>query len=142
MASCPSPKSIKLSLNSTHTSQKINLPSCGLTKLPIPQRFVLQSLYILKHIFLPCQILPISRQDGFIDFKEFGRLIDLLYYYNELFQIFKKLDVDNDRRVSFTEFKKGHELIGLTGLSNAELKEEFNEIDANQGGFILFDEVK
>ena len=87
-------------------------------------------------------ILSISHQDGFIDFKEFGRLIDLLYYYNDLFQIFKKLDLDNDRRVSFAEFKKGHELVGLTGLSNAELKEQFNEIDTNQGGFILFDEVK
>ena len=81
-------------------------------------------------------------QDGFIDAKEFERLIDLLHYYNELYKIFKQLDKNSDKRISFAEFKKGHELVGLHGLSNAELKEEFNEIDTNQGEFILFDEVK
>jgi len=81
-----------------------------------------------------------TSQDGFIDFKEFGRLIDLLHYYNELFKIFKKLDIDNDRRIDFEEFKKGHELIGITVRSKKELKEKFNEIDENLGGHILFDE--
>jgi len=41
-----------------------------------------------------------------------------------------------------TEFKKGHKLIGLDGLSNIELKKAFDEIDVNHGGYILFDEVK
>jgi Ca2+-binding EF-hand superfamily protein len=96
----------------------------------------------LKLVFLiTSNIIKSPHQDGFIDFKEFGRLIDLLYYYNELFQIFKKLDLDNDRRISFAEFKKGHKIIGFSGLSNAELKEQFDDIDTNQGGFILFDEV-
>ncbi|RGB24742.1 hypothetical protein C1646_772653 [Rhizophagus diaphanus] len=74
-----------------------------------------------------------TSQDGFIDFKEFGRLIDLLHYYNELFKIFKKLDIDNDRRIDFGEFKKGHKLIGINGGSNKELKAKFNEIDTNLG---------
>ena len=81
-------------------------------------------------------------QDGFIDFKEFGRLIDLLHYYNELFKIFKELDINNDRRIDFGEFKKGHELIGISVGSIKELREKFNEIDTNHGGYILFDEVK
>ncbi|PKY53571.1 EF-hand [Rhizophagus irregularis] len=81
-----------------------------------------------------------TSQDGFIDFKEFGRLIDLLHYYNNLFQIFKKLDIDNDRRVDFDEFKKGYELMGINGGSDEELKAKFDEIDTNQGGYILFDE--
>ncbi|PKY55988.1 EF-hand [Rhizophagus irregularis] len=81
-----------------------------------------------------------TSKDGFIDFKEFGRLIDLLHYYNELFKIFKKLDIDNDRRIDFGEFKKGHKLIGINVVSNKELKAKFNEIDTNLGGYILFDE--
>jgi len=81
-----------------------------------------------------------TSQDGFVDFKEFGRLIDLLHYYNNLFQIFKKLDIDNDRRIDFNEFKKGHELIGINVDSNKELKAKFDEIDTNHGGHILFDE--
>jgi len=81
-----------------------------------------------------------TSQDGFIDFKEFGRLIDLLHYYNELFKIFKKLDIDDDRRIDFDEFKKGHKLIGINAGSKKELKAKFNEIDTNNGGYILFDE--
>jgi Ca2+-binding EF-hand superfamily protein len=81
-----------------------------------------------------------TSQDGFIDFKEFGRLIDLLHYYSELFKIFKKLDVDNNRRIDFEEFKKGHELIGISVASEKELQAKFDEIDTNQGGHILFDE--
>jgi len=81
-----------------------------------------------------------TSQDGFIDFKEFGRLIDLLHYYNKLFQIFKKLDIDNDRRIDFNEFKKGYELMEINVDSNKELKAKFDEIDTNLGGYILFDE--
>ncbi|PKC12544.1 EF-hand [Rhizophagus irregularis] len=81
-----------------------------------------------------------TSQDGFIDFKEFGRLIDLLHYYNNLFQIFKKLDIDNDRRINFNEFKKGYELMGINVNSPKELKSKFDEIDTNRGGYILFDE--
>ncbi|GBB93054.1 hypothetical protein RclHR1_02100003 [Rhizophagus clarus] len=81
-----------------------------------------------------------TSQDGFVDFKEFGRLIDLLHYYNNLYQIFKELDIDNDRRIDFNEFKKGHELMGIDVSSTKELKKKFDEIDTNHGGHILFDE--
>ncbi|CAG8566823.1 17384_t:CDS:2, partial [Dentiscutata heterogama] len=81
-----------------------------------------------------------ASNDGYVQLEEFGRLIDLLHYYNELYEIFQKLDVDHDRRITFEEFKKGHKLINLEGLSDEELKEEFNKIDINKGGLILFDE--
>ncbi|CAB4414428.1 unnamed protein product [Rhizophagus irregularis] len=81
-----------------------------------------------------------TSKDGFINFKEFGRLIDLLYYYNNLFQVFKKLDIDNDRRINFNEFKKGYELMGIKVDSSEELKSKFDEIDTNHGGYILFEE--
>ncbi|CAG8437308.1 6174_t:CDS:2 [Funneliformis mosseae] len=81
-----------------------------------------------------------ASNDGFIDFEEFGRLVDLLYYYNDLFKVFKKLDTDSDRRISFEEFKKGHKLIGIDASSEKQIKKEFDEIDTNKGGFILFDE--
>uniref|UniRef100_A0A1D1ZLF5 Putative calcium-binding protein CML16 n=1 Tax=Anthurium amnicola TaxID=1678845 RepID=A0A1D1ZLF5_9ARAE len=81
-----------------------------------------------------------TSQDGFVNFKEFGRLIDLLHYYNNLFQIFKKLDIDSDRRINFNEFKKGFELMEIDGGSNDELKAKFDEIDTNHGGYILFNE--
>ena len=80
-------------------------------------------------------------QSGFVEFKEFRRLIELLYYYNELSDLFRQLDTDRDKRISFSEFKKGHELIGQFNTHGNHLREEFDRIDTNHGGFILFDEV-
>lgn len=73
--------------------------------------------------------------------KEFCRLIDLLYYYNELSDLFGQLDTNKDKRISFVEFKKGHELIGESDVDDADLRRDFNRIDTNHGGYILFDEV-
>ncbi|CAB4402193.1 unnamed protein product [Rhizophagus irregularis] len=71
-------------------------------------------------------------RDGVIDFNEFGCLIDLLHYYNELSCIFKRLDIDNNGRIDFEEFKKGHDLIGISVKSNTMLKEKFDEICGNK----------
>ncbi|PKY22489.1 EF-hand [Rhizophagus irregularis] len=79
-------------------------------------------------------------RDGVIDFNEFGRLIDLLHYYNELSCIFKRLDIDDNGRIDFEEFKKGHDLIGISVKSNTMLKEKFDEICGNNKKHIPFDE--
>ena len=38
--------------------------------------------------------------------------------------------------------KEGHELLGDDSSDEDNLKEEFNAIDGNHGGYILFDEVR
>ncbi|CAG8657809.1 4393_t:CDS:2, partial [Racocetra persica] len=81
-----------------------------------------------------------TSNDGFVQLEEFGRLLDLLHYYNELYKLFQKLDVDHDRRITFEEFKKGHKLMGLKGRSDLDLEEEFKKMDGNDGGVVLFDE--
>lgn len=78
--------------------------------------------------------------DGFIDRKEFKNLVHLLYYYNDLYVLFKEMDADHDKRISFKEFCKGHEMIGIHLKNKADLKKVFNSIDTNGGGMILFDE--
>ncbi len=92
----------------------------------------------LIHCFIK---LNFNFQSGFIEFKEFRHLIDLLYYYNQLNNLFKQLDTNHDKRISFNEFKKGHKLIGILNIDENHLKQEFNRIDTNHGGYILFDEV-
>lgn len=69
-------------------------------------------------------------------------MLELLYHYNELSDLFGQLDTNKDKRISFNEFKKGHELIGQSHLDGAQLKKEFDRIDTNHGGYILFDEVR
>ncbi|CAG8617962.1 4427_t:CDS:2 [Ambispora leptoticha] len=81
-----------------------------------------------------------TSKDGFIDFQEFGRLIDLLFYYDELYKLFSQLDLNHDRRISFDEFKKGHKLMGIHARTKKELKAAFDAIDTNLGGYILFEE--
>jgi Ca2+-binding EF-hand superfamily protein len=73
--------------------------------------------------------------------NEFCRLIDLLYYYNHLSDLFGQLDTNKDKRISFSEFKRGHELTGHSDIDEDYLREEFHRIDTNHGGYILFDEV-
>ncbi|CAF4409838.1 unnamed protein product [Rotaria socialis] len=54
-------------------------------------------------------------------FKEFQRLIGLLYYYTELSNLFGQLNTNKDEN---------------------DLREEFNRIDINHGKYILFNEVR
>ncbi|CAF3934024.1 unnamed protein product, partial [Rotaria sp. Silwood1] len=63
-----------------------------------------------------------------------------LYYYNQLSHLFGQLDTNKDKRTSFNEFKKGHELIGYSSTDENSLRQEFNRIDTNHGKYILFDE--
>ncbi|RIB22889.1 hypothetical protein C2G38_2074361 [Gigaspora rosea] len=82
-----------------------------------------------------------ASKDGFIQLKEFDRLIDLLYYYDEVYHIFQQLDKNKDKRISFEEFNKGHEFVGLQNRSADEFKKDFDEIDTNKEGYILFEEL-
>ncbi|KAJ3034145.1 hypothetical protein HK097_004588, partial [Rhizophlyctis rosea] len=78
-------------------------------------------------------------QDGFITEDEFEKFVDLLWHYDDLFNKFDQLDKDDDRRISFEEFKKGQKLVGLN-LSEEKAREEFDKIDTNKGGMVLFEE--
>ncbi len=89
--------------------------------------------YLKKFVFF---------QNGFVELKEFGKIVELLNHYNKLSQIFEELDTNDDHRISFSEFKKGFELTGEDSSDEKFLRKEFNKIDTNKGGFILFDEVR
>ncbi|KAJ3151457.1 hypothetical protein HDU89_001899 [Geranomyces variabilis] len=78
-----------------------------------------------------------ASKDGFVDKKEFARLIEYMTLYDGYFKKFQKLDKDGDHRVDFGEFQKGFTDAGFEGSSARQL---FDEIDKNRGGYILFDE--
>ena len=76
-----------------------------------------------------------------MELKEFTKIVELLKYYDEISKIFEELDTNDDHRISFNEFKRGYELLGEDSADEDRLREEFDAIDTNHGGQILFDEV-
>ncbi|KAJ3163441.1 hypothetical protein HDU86_000020 [Geranomyces michiganensis] len=78
-----------------------------------------------------------ASKDGFVDKREFAKLIDYMKLYDGFYKKFAKLDKDGDHRVDFAEFQKGFAEVGLESSSARQL---FDEIDKNKGGYILFDE--
>lgn len=75
--------------------------------------------------------------DSWVEKKEFRALLSNLFYFNKLFQAFQSLDEDNDRRLDLSEFKKSCFILGLN-YTDQEAEAEFNIIDKNNGGIVLF----
>jgi len=76
---------------------------------------------------------------GLISKREFCLLLRSLFFFNELWAKFERIDTSNDRRVDLGEFARGAALIGLD-LTPGEARATFDEIDTNGGGAILFNE--
>merc|ERR1711988_1483177 len=77
--------------------------------------------------------------DAWVEPKEFPQLLVNLFYFNKLFQVFEQVDTDDDRRMDEKEFIAGLGKLGMN-LPDDEAKAEFDEMDSNDGGIVLFDE--
>jgi len=74
----------------------------------------------------------------FVQKREFKQLLANIFYFNKIYWIFDEVNGD-DRRLSFPEFKHGLTLCGVK-CSQVEARHDFNQIDKNGGGMVLFDE--
>lgn len=81
-----------------------------------------------------------SRGPDYIEKCEFRLLLVWLRQYFEVWQMFESVDTSDDRRVDFEEFKQALGKIKSWGLKIDDPKKEFDIIDKNGGGIILFDE--
>jgi len=79
------------------------------------------------------------KADDWVEKKEFKILLANLFYFNKLFWLFDNVSGDHDRRMDFNEFKKCM-AVGGTEMSEAEARQEFNKVDVNGGGKVLFAE--
>jgi len=77
--------------------------------------------------------------DDWVQRREFKALLTNLFYFNKLFWVFEQVDSDSDRRMTFPEFKKCMCFCGVQ-MSETEARRDFNMVDKNKGGLILFDE--
>ena len=77
--------------------------------------------------------------DGFIGRREFLLLLEYLVYFNNLFHKFQEIDANHDRRLTLEEFVHGCAVVGVA-VDREEAEREFAKMDANSGGYVLFDE--
>ncbi|KAH3744354.1 Flagellar calcium-binding protein TB-44A [Pelomyxa schiedti] len=92
-----------------------------------------------KHALMRAYKAADISHDGYVQFNEFATLIDLLEKYNQMWNQFQEMDKDDDERIDFSEFVAGCSHLGITG-DQATLKREFDSMDSNRGGKVLFDE--
>jgi Ca2+-binding EF-hand superfamily protein len=81
-------------------------------------------------------ILKDGDGDDWVEKKEFHALLLNVFWFNKLWQVFNAMDGD-DRRMDANEFCAGMSKLGLN-LSQQEAMAEFNKIDSNHGGQVLF----
>lgn len=79
-------------------------------------------------------------QSDYIEKLEFKYFLICLKQYFEYFVAFKRIDDDDDRRVSIDEFKEAQADIEKWVGEIGDVEGEFDKIDSNDGGLILFDE--
>jgi len=108
-------------------------------------KLVVESFPLLNHKPALMRAYKATIKDGngddWVQKHEFKSLLGNLFYFNKLFWLFEEVDGDLDRRMTMGEFQK---LMTFTGasqnMSAADLRNTFQSIDKNHGGYILFDE--
>lgn len=77
--------------------------------------------------------------DAWVEKNEFPALIRNLFYYNRAYEVFDAIDTGSDRRIDLGEFKAGLSKLDMK-LNDTDAAAEFDTMDRNDGGQVLFDE--
>ena len=77
--------------------------------------------------------------DCWVEKKEFRAMLYNLFYFNKVFQAFQLMDADNDRRLNLEEFQSSCDVLSMN-MNADQLTDQFNAVDTNGGGIVLFDE--
>mmetsp|Transcript_88339 Transcript_88339/g.166468 ORF Transcript_88339/g.166468 Transcript_88339/m.166468 type:complete len:509 (+) Transcript_88339:103-1629(+) len=82
-------------------------------------------------------ILKDGDGDDWVEKKEFHALMLNIFWFNKLWQVFDAVDTGDDRRIDIREFVRGMQQLGLH-INDQEAMAEFQKIDRNSGGQVLF----
>lgn len=119
----------------------------GIVSLAEIDKMVVEQYPLLNHkpALMRAYKKTISKEGGgdgddWVERKEFKQLLVNLFYFNLVFWIFdQSAGADLDRRMTLQEFKRCLVLCGC-GMHDADARREFQSIDRNGGGIVLFDE--
>ena len=81
-----------------------------------------------------------KQSDDYVEWLEFRYILIYLRQYLEYYAMFCRLDTSDDFKINLDEFKKGIPIMAKWGIKITNPEEEFNKIDKNKGGSIMFDE--
>ena len=82
-----------------------------------------------------------KKQSGdHIEWLEFRYILIYLRQYLEYYAMFCRLDTSDDFKINLDEFKQGIPIMEKWGVKINNPKEEFEKIDKNKSGSIMFEE--
>lgn len=76
----------------------------------------------------------------YVELPEFRLFLLYLTQYLELWEIFSEIDTGADHRIDFDEFQKSLPKLAEWDIIIADPRAEFDKIDSNHGGQVLFAE--
>lgn len=81
-----------------------------------------------------------GKEDDYVERKEMKTLMICLQRYFELWAAFEAVDTGDDKRINFDEFSKSVDVLKKWNVEIEDPKAEFDAIDSNDGGQVLFGE--
>ena len=78
--------------------------------------------------------------DDYVGWLEFRIILVYFRQYFEYYVMFCRIDTSDDFKINLDEFKKAVPTLNKWGVKIDDPVKEFNKIDTNHGGVILFDE--
>lgn len=81
-----------------------------------------------------------GKTDEWVERREFPALLRNVIYFNKLWDFFDSVDTDNNRKITFEEFKTGIAKLELKGVEASAAEQHFQQIDSSQDNEVEFDE--
>ena len=78
--------------------------------------------------------------DDYVGWLEFRIILVYIRQYFEYYVMFCRIDTSDDFKINLEEFKKAIPILEKWGVKISDPVKEFNKIDTNHGGVIMFDE--
>ena len=109
--------------------------------IQLPELFELKPVLIRAFTRAKTALKASSKYgDDYVSKAEFKYLVQYLREYSNYWYVFNQIDTSKDRRVSMAEFEKAAPILKDRGMRVPNAKRVFDQIDTNNGGYILFGE--